>query len=119
MKARDVVMAAAALALAAGCSGLEHKAVVVDSSVQGFKITSGADASGGTPLPNISAGWGRNLLITMPDSGAGVLEYESESGSLFGEVFGVEVTDKTRVRIISGRVDATCAPAADESTENE
>ena len=99
---KRMLLTTAALLLLTGCAGLENKSVVVDSSVQGFKVTAGADASGGTPLPNISAGWGRSLLITMPDGGTGTLEYESESGSLFGEVFGIEVKDKTKVRITTG-----------------
>lgn len=86
----------------AGCTSLENKALVLDSSVQGFKVTTGADTTSGTPLPNISAGWGRNLLITMPTDKKGTLEYEAESGSFFGSVFGIEVEDKTKVRITAG-----------------
>lgn len=85
-----------------GCTSLEDKALVLDSSVQGFKVTTGADTTSGTPLPNISAGWGSNLLITMPTDQKGTLEYEAESGSLFGSVFGIEVKDKTKVRITAG-----------------
>ncbi|MDD4817284.1 MAG: hypothetical protein PHI85_04875 [Victivallaceae bacterium] len=110
-----------AAALFTGCSSLENKAVVVDSSVQGFKVTTGADASGGTPMPNISAGWGRSLLLTMPTDSAGTLEYESESGSLFGEVFGIEVKDSTKVRITAqdSRVVITTSTDAGKTVETD
>lgn len=85
-----------------GCSSLENKEVIVDTSVQGFKVTTGADASSGTPLPNISAGWGSNLLITLPTDEDGTLEYNKETGSFFGSIFGINVTDKTSIRVTTG-----------------
>ncbi|MBN2640355.1 MAG: hypothetical protein JXR78_01740 [Victivallales bacterium] len=90
------------LILLTGCANLTEKAVILDNSVQGFKVTTGADTTSGTPFPNISAGWGSNLLITMPTDKKGTLEYEKESGSLFGQIFGIEVTDKVKVRITAG-----------------
>lgn len=101
----------------AGCASLENKAVVLDSSVQGFKVTTGADTTSGTPLPNISAGWGANLLITMPTDQKGTMEYEKESGSMFGEIFGIEVTDKTKVRITAGDSKITVTSTTDAGKE--
>ncbi len=100
-----------------GCSSLENKAVVLDSSVQGFKVTTGADTTSGTPLPNVSAGWGSNLLITMPTAQKGTLEYERESGSLFGEIFGIEVTDKTKIRITASDSKITVTSQTDAGKE--
>src|SRR5574344_2093474 len=103
--------------LLVGCSSLENKAVVLDSSVQGFKVTTGADTTSGTPLPNISAGWGSNLLITMPTGQKGTMEYEKESGSLFGQIFGIEVTDKTKVRVTAGDSKITVTSQTDAGKE--
>lgn len=97
-----------------GCSSLENKAVVLDSSVQGFKVTTGADTTSGTPLPNISAGWGSNLLITMPTTQKGTLEYKKKSGSVFGELFGIEVTDETEVRITASESKISVTSKTDE-----
>lgn len=104
MKKIIASLATALLALFAltGCSSLEDKGVVLDSSVQGFKVTTGADTTSGTPLPNISAGWGSNLLITMPTDNKGTMEYKKKSGSVFGSIFGIEVSDETEVRITAG-----------------
>ena len=103
--------------LLVGCSSLENKAVVLDSSVQGFKVTTGADTTSGTPFPNISAGWGSNLLITMPTGQKGTMEYEKESGSLFGQIFGIEVTDKTKVRVTAGESKITVTSQTDAGKE--
>ncbi len=106
----------AAIALS-GCTSLENKAFILDSSVQGFKVTTGADTTSGTPLPNISAGWGSNLLITMPTDRKGTLEYERESGSLFGQIFGIEVTDKTKIRITASDSKITVTSQTDAGKE--
>lgn len=103
--------------LLVGCSSLENKAVVLDSSVQGFKVTTGADTTSGTPLPNISAGWGSNLLITMPTDQKGTLEYERESSSVFGQIFGTEVTDKTKIRITASDSKITVTSQTDAGKE--
>ena len=116
MKTTLILVAFAALSLIAGCSSLTEKAVILDNSVHGFKATTGADSSG-TPLPNLSAGWGSNLLITMPTDQKGTLEYEKESGSLFGQIFGIEVTDKTRVRITAGDSKVTVTAASSTGKE--
>lgn len=90
------------LLLLAGCASLEDKDVVIDSGVQGFKVTTGADTTSGTPLPNVSAGWGNMLLITKNTRQNGTLEFEKISGSFFGSIFGISVQDTTKVRITSG-----------------
>lgn len=97
----------------AGCSSLEDKGVILDSSVQGFKVTTGADTTSGTPLPNISAGWGSNLLITMPTNNKGTMEYKKKSGSVFGSIFGIEVSDETEVRITAGDSKVTVTSKTD------
>ena len=115
-----LLLVAVAFALT-GCASLENKAVVLDASVQGFKVTTGADTTSGTPLPNISAGWGSNLLLTMPTDKKGTMEYKTESGSFFGEIFGIEVKDKTEVRITAGdsKVTVTSKTAAEKEVVTE
>ena len=53
----------------------------------------------------------------MPTDQKGTLEYEKESGSLFGQIFGIEVTDKTRVRITAGDSKVTVTAASSTGKE--
>lgn len=108
-----LILAVFGILATAGCASLENKGVVLDSSVQGFKVTTGADTTSGTPLPNISAGWGSNLLITMPTDNKGTMEYKKKSGSVFGSIFGIEVSDETEVRITSGDSKVTVTSKTD------
>lgn len=121
MKQITLILIAAAAFVASialsGCESLEDKVFILDSSVQGFKVTTGADTASGAPLPNISAGWGSNLLITMPIDQKGTLEYERESGSLFGQIFGIEVNDKTKVRITASDSKITVTSQTDNGKE--
>lgn len=109
----SLTVAMLALLALTACSSLEDKGVVLDSSVQGFKVTTGADTTSGTPLPNISAGWGSNLLITMPTANKGTMEYKKKSGSVFGSIFGIEVSDETEVRITAGDSKVTVTSKTD------
>ena len=113
MKKIFSLLTVAGIFILAGCSSLEDKGVILDSSVQGFKVTTGADTTGGTPLPNISAGWGSNLLITMPTNNKGTMEYKKKSGSVFGSIFGIEVSDETEVRITAGDSKVTVTSKTD------
>eukprot|EP00828_Plagiopyla_frontata_P037206 TRINITY_DN48945_c0_g1_i1.p2 TRINITY_DN48945_c0_g1~~TRINITY_DN48945_c0_g1_i1.p2 ORF type:complete len:106 (-),score=2.46 TRINITY_DN48945_c0_g1_i1:149-466(-) len=53
----------------------------------------------------------------MPTDQKGTLEYEKESGSLFGQIFGIEVTDKVKVRITAGDSKITVSTNTDAGKE--
>lgn len=96
-----------AVCLLTGCKGIENKATVLDASVQGARITSGADVSSGAPLPNCSAGWGSNLMIGVPMDKAGSLSFKKKTASFWGTLFGLNVSDEVEVSIVAGAGKAT------------
>ncbi|MGE4565963.1 MAG: hypothetical protein AB7F32_13895 [Victivallaceae bacterium] len=96
-----LLITALAMVMLAGCENLQEKSFLLDGSVHGFKVTAGADATTGTPIPSLAAGWGSNLLLTFPMSKKGTFEYTKKAGSLFGQIFGIQVTDETTIRITS------------------
>lgn len=96
-----------------GCTNLVGKDVVLENTVQGFKVTSAVDPTTGTVAPQVSAGWGSNLLITMNTDKPGTLEWKKKSGSFFGSVFGIEVSDETELRITAGDSKVTVTSKTD------
>lgn len=105
----------------AGCTSLADKNVILDTSVQGAKITTGADPSSSSFIPSGSFGWGWNLLITFRADKNGTLEYEKESGSFFGAIFGKTVKDTIKVRITAneGKIKVTTKTNTDKEVTTE
>ena len=103
------------VSLLTGCGSMQDKAVILDSDIYGFKATLGADPTSGSVTPSLAFGSGGNLLIDLPIGEEGTLEYEKESGSIFGELFGVSVSDKVKVRMTSGASGIKVETQTDES----
>ena len=95
----SVLVLAIIAGMLSGCSSLESKAVAMGHGVDAFSVQTAGSLASGTVFPNIIAGGAVSTISSAPVVADGattqVVFVRTKRNSLFGELFGIDVSTES------------------------